>query len=270
MYMPKELGIYPSIIQFYGKYIPKKGIHPLENCLKNPLTLSEIDSCLEILSPNSTLDGWIKKTKNNPGKFCDFFSELTMASYLSDRVDKLKFVQSGRKAKPDLEIHLGELRISCEVKRIGDKFADKPKDIVHIIDDITTVRTAFEKSVKKGQYFPGVPHIFYFDCPSLSEGEIIDVFYPIKGPVNSITLEINHKLVHPSIPYSGYFQQKNPSMEYIYSMVSGVACKFFTGKNVPQISEIVYFPNPNAVKKIPEKIIQDLGFVMSRELLEYP
>jgi hypothetical protein len=240
MSMSEGIGTYQFINRFYGDDISTVKMSLLELSLENPKILSEVNSCLEILSTNSTLVRFIKK-----------------ATYLSTRTNKLEFQQSGKDAKPDLLIHTDELEISCEVKRIKEKLAKKPRGVVHIINDITTVRTAFEKSVGKGQYFTGTPHIIYFDCPELSEGEIHDTFYPIAGPDTSITLEINHKLVHPSITYNGYFQEKDSSM------VSGVACKFFTGRFIPKISEIVYFPNPGAMITIPEKIIGELGFRVS-------
>lgn len=151
----------------------------------------------------------------------------------------MEFLLPGK--TPDLAIDIDDIRISWEVKRITDKLKDLPWGEVHIINDITTVMTAFKKSVEKDQYLRGKPHIIYFDCPSLSEGEIIDIFYPIKGQDTSITWEINHKFVHPSNVYNGYFQERNPNTGYTYSIVSGVACKFFTGQIIPQISDIVFF-----------------------------
>jgi hypothetical protein len=241
-------------------------MYPLTLCLNNPTLLSEINSCLEILSPNPTLKRFVKKTRDDPRKICDFLSELGVAAYLSGRVNKVEFLQPGK--TPDLVVYVDNLMISCEVKRVIDKLDDKPKGEVFEINDITTIRTAFKKSVGKGQYLHGKPHIIYFDCPSVSEGEIIDIFYPKAGLETSTSLEINHQLVHHSIVYNGYFRKMDSSTEYTYSMVSGVAAKFYTGQLTPEISEIVYFPNPNAMIQIQDEIIGKLGFKVSKQFLE--
>lgn len=268
---------YPYIKKYYGRYIISfmGGNHPLISLISNERSyLDLLNGWLEKLDSMPDVTHLIKKSKN-PTEFFNIMSEFKVASFLIDKVDKLKIILP-EKPSPDFEIEIFGKTITIEVKRIEDKMETLKGNIkydpslrVYEIDDISTIYNSIEDSIiKKKQYYPNIPHIIIFDyTPGVGEGEFEDVLYPKKDKPQLVHT-INGKLLGHGYPlYDGLFY-KNREGNFIYSCLSGVAA-IFEGDSISRdlktkaliikIPRIVFFRNPNEDLDIKEDILSSLG-----------
>lgn len=291
--LERILQKYPLINKYYGSYVAtliNKG-HPVVNLIINERSyLDLLNGWLEKLDCHPGIAHLVKKSKN-PADFFNTMSELKVASFLIDKVQKgnLTIIVPDN-SSPDFKIEISGKTITIEVKNIEDKRITGKGNIKYnpdcrVLDyefeDTQTIYNHIKESIiEKHQYYQNIPHIIVFDCESplsatsIRESEFESVLYAKKDkkgevefkPVYSITKK-SLGLFAPKSEYDGVFFKENRRGKIIYSCLSGVAAflsdyhtKDFESKSWTHHNRrIVFFRNPNADLNVEEDILSSLG-----------
>ena len=201
-------------------------------------------------------------------------SELKVASFFIDKVDKLKIIVP-KNSSPDFEIEILGKTITIEVKRIEDKmetlkgnveYDPTSPGLPYKIDDISTIHSKIKESIiEKKQYCQNIPHVIIFDyTPGVGESEFEDVLYPEKDTLQQIRSKSGKLMGYGHPLYDGLFYKKNGEGNFIYSCLSGVAA-IFEGDSISintliiKSPGMVFFKNPNAELEIERDILISLG-----------
>jgi len=272
----KILQKYPYIEKYYGRFVTffLEKDHPLINLIiRKRSYLDLLNGWLEKLDSIPNVTHLVKKSKN-PAEFFNIMSELKVASFFIDKVDKLKIIVP-KNSSPDFEIEILGKTITIEVKRIEDKmetlkgnveYDPTSPGLPYKIDDVSTIHNSIKKSIiEKKQYYPNIPHIIIFDYThGVWEGEFEGVLYPEKDTLQQIRSKSGKLMGYGHPPYDGLFYKKNGEGNFIYSCLSGVAA-IFEGDSISintliiKSPRMVFFKNPNAELEIEEGILSSLG-----------
>ncbi|MDD3421740.1 MAG: hypothetical protein PHS47_05525 [Methanocellales archaeon] len=277
------LGKYKYIEKHYAPFLSKfsKINHPLIELLINENNkkefLKDFDEQLKRLDKLKDLSHLIKESRN-PENFWPTVSEIKIMSFLIDNVDD-KSIIIPDDPSPDFKIKKSNVEITIEVKKIIDKyecgkveFLDESKTIF-TEENVKTMLSAITESIKRGQYYPSIPHILIFDCSSgIDESEFEDVLYPQKEKViQAKNNQGNFLDLFGHSAYNGLFYKTNDRGEFPYQMISGIVAFFERGityfdedeeKIIVKSPRKIFFENPNASDevKVPKNIIKSLGF----------
>ena len=170
----KILQKYPYIEKYYGRFVTffLEKDHPLINLIiRKRSYLDLLNGWLEKLDSIPNVTHLVKKSKN-PAEFFNIMSELKVASFFIDKVDKLKIIVP-KNSSPDFEIEILGKTITIEVKRIEDKmetlkgnveYDPTSPGLPYKIDDISTIHSKIKESIiEKKQYCQNIPHVIIFD-----------------------------------------------------------------------------------------------------------
>ncbi|MCW3138635.1 MAG: hypothetical protein N2V76_09550 [Methanophagales archaeon] len=272
----KILQKYPYIEKYYGRFVTffLEKDHPLINLIiRKRSYLDLLNGWLEKLDSIPNVTHLVKKSKN-PAEFFNIMSELKVASFLIDKVDKLKIIVP-KNSSHDFEIEILGKTITIEVKRIEDKmetlkgnveYDPTSPGLPYKIDDISTIHSKIKESIiEKKQYCQNIPHVIIFDyTPGVGESEFKGVLYPEKDTLQQIRSKSGKLMGYGHPPYDGLFYKKNGEGNFVYSCLSGVAA-IFEGDSISintliiKSPRMVFFKNPNAELEIEEGILSSLG-----------
>ncbi len=265
--------LYRKILRAVCHFFLEKD-HPLINLIiRKRSYLDLLNGWLEKLDSIPNVTHLVKKSKN-PAEFFNIMSELKVASFFIDKVDKLKIIVP-KNSSPDFEIEILGKTITIEVKRIEDKmetlkgnveYDPTSPGLPYKIDDISTIHSKIKESIiEKKQYCQNIPHVIIFDyTPGVGEGEFEGVLYPEKDTLQQIRSKSGKLMGYGHPPYDGLFYKKNGEGNFIYSCLSGVAA-IFEGDSISintliiKSPRMVFFKNPNAELEIEEGILSSLG-----------
>jgi len=274
----ENLRKYLFIEKYYSKYLDEftRKNHILIYLLKNDRNcLKKFDEILKDLDNIPNLSHLIKKSRN-PRDFLSIFSEMKILHYLIGKVEKASVIVS-HKSSPDFKIRKSNFEITIEVKRIIDKYealtgiSPTHSEYAYEIDDISTITNATTKSIEGKQYFQSSAHLFVFDCASgIYEEEFADIFCSQRG--KAIPLKNGRFGI---VTDDGLFYEKGENGKFLYEMISGVVA-IFSGQTISfdpdlQLLNIkgprkIYFENPNASKKLPRNLVEEIGFQIFKPL----
>jgi hypothetical protein len=136
------------------------------------------------------------------------------------------------------------------------------------MDDISTVNNAIKKSINKEQYCHNSAHLFVFDARgTMSEDEFDDLLCQQDGKPFFFTNSQGSTGIGYQT-HDGLFYEKDENMQFPYAMIAGVVAYFDsqtsvnydTKRTVVKGPRKIYFENPNALRKIPKQIIEEIGF----------